>query len=101
MPSLPTAAAAQVEPPGPAAGEDGLPARPSWLPGGPERCDVDGHSARAACGAYCWIVTTGGAFVASIVMNRGMSRAGGGTGLRVVRRRLEPSAEYEYCDAVL
>ena len=77
-------AAAQIEPPGPAASEDGLPGRPSWRPGGPERCDVDGHGARATCGAYCWIVTTGGAFVASIVMNRGMSRAGGGTGLRVV-----------------
>jgi hypothetical protein len=47
----------------------------------------------AAIGARYWIVMVGGFFVASTVMNRGMSRAGGGTGLRVVRRRLEPSAE--------
>lgn len=60
--------------------------------GWPDGCDVNGHG-NAAFGAYCWIVTVGGVFVASIVMNRGMSRAGGGTGLSVVRRRLEPSAE--------
>jgi hypothetical protein len=99
MPSLPTAGGRAVEAPGPPPA-GGLQARP-LRSRRPEQCDVDGHSARAACGAYCWIVTTGGAFVASIVMNRGMSRAGGGTGFRVVRRRLEPSAEYEYCDAVL
>ena len=50
---------------------------------------------------YCWIVTVGGVFVASTVMNRGMSRAGGGTGFSVVRSRLEPSAEYEYWEALL
>jgi hypothetical protein len=30
------------------------------------------------------------------VITRGLMRAGGGTGLSVVRSRLEPSAEYEY-----
>lgn len=38
-------------------------------------------------------VTFGGVTVASTVTMRGMIRAGGGTGLRVVRNRLDPSAE--------
>ena len=44
---------------------------------------------------HCVIVTSGGVFKAFTVMIRGCAPRAGGTGFKVVRITLDPSAEYE------